>query len=142
MEDIEAGCEGAVAAMKGWIDALATGDFEYLEKVLADDFLFTCDPKFNGGQIRKSEFIEMDKNIKSADIRFVGLTARRMGKMVITQVFANVREEFKGELGPNMPSAAEMKSFMENKTMAYASAWREADGQWQCFDHHFFGPVE
>ena len=43
-QDVQAGCEGAVAALKGWLRALASRDFDYLEKHLASDFQFTFTP--------------------------------------------------------------------------------------------------
>jgi hypothetical protein len=48
-EDIEVRCEGAVNALKGWIAALAQCDFAYLERHLANDFVFTVAPMRTAG---------------------------------------------------------------------------------------------
>jgi hypothetical protein len=148
-EDVQEGCEGAVKAIKGWIVALAKRDFDYLEKYLADDFVFTAMPRkmsdgtLTGGMKDKKAFIEQDRHIYNADIRFLGLTARRLGDLVITQVFAHVHEEFRGDLGPDMPAAAEMNKILANGlTMGYASGWRERGGVWQCTSHHILGVVD
>ena len=140
--DVQEGCEGAVEALRGWIDALARRDFDYLERHLAEDFQFTCDPRVHGGRLNKAAFIDMDKKIFNADIRLVGVAACARGSVVITQVFATVNEEFRGDLGEGMPSAEEMAESVNGKTLAYGSAWRCAEGRWQCFDHHVFGPVD
>jgi hypothetical protein len=143
MEDIEAGCEGAVLAMKGWIDALARHDFGYLERVLAPDFQFTCPPEvIPGGRLQKAAFIEMDKNIHDSKIDFLKLTARRFESTVLTLVFAEVHEEVRGDLGPNMPSAAAMTEMVNGHVFAYASAWRvDEHGQWVCFSHNVLATV-
>src|SRR5882757_7726923 len=99
-EDVGPGCEGAVVALKGWINALAKKDFDFL-----------------------------------------GVTARRMGDLVMTLVFAQINEEFRGDLGPQMPTAAEMNAFAKGKKLGYASGWREIDGRWECTSHHVLGEV-
>lgn len=63
------------------------------------------------------------------------------GDMVVTMVFAKVFEEIRGDLGPDLPSTAELNAAVQNKTMAYASGWREIDGRWQCIAHHIVGDV-
>jgi hypothetical protein len=144
-EDIQEGCEGAVAALKGWIKALADRDFEYLERHLSSDFVFTGPPiaggggKVMGGIKNKAAFIEQDRKIYNADIEFLDLTARRMGDLVVTVVFAKVSEEFRGELDPGMPTAAEMNALMQGAKFGYASGWRQLDGRWQCTSHHILG---
>lgn len=146
-EDIEDGCEGAVAALKGWIKALADRDFDYLDRHLASDFVFTGPPiaagggKVMGGIKNKEDFIEQDRKIYNADIEFLGLTARRMGDLVVTVVFAKVYEEFRGDFGPDMPTAAELNALMQGARLGYASGWRELDGRWQCTSHHILGQL-
>lgn len=143
MEDIQEGCEGVAQQLKRWTDALMAGDFEVLDEVLAPDFQFTVDPKYGGGRMDKARFIEFDRKIKSCSIKFLGITARRMGGMVTSLAFAEISEEFSGDLGSDMPSAAEMKQTMTNARLAYGSGWRMgANGQWQCFSHHIFGFIE
>lgn len=142
MEDIEPGCEGAVTAMKGWVDALMKRDFDYLERVLAPDFQFTCSPSIiPGGRLAKEAFIEMDRNIYDSDIRFLKLAARRMDDTVLTMVFAEVHEEIRGDMGPGMPDASQMSDMVNGHVFAYASAWREDSGQWVCFSHNVLATV-
>lgn len=146
-EDVQAGCEGAVTALKGWTEALARRDFDYLERHLAKDFIFSNAPLrtslgvLPSGFRTKEKFIELDRMVYDTKITFLGLTARRMGDMVVTMVFAKVFEEIRGDLGPGMPSVAELNAAVQNKTMAYASGWREIDGRWQCTAHHILGDV-
>lgn len=142
MDDIGKGCEAAVERLKGWTQALARRDFDYLDRVLAPDFQFTGPAAVGGGRMDKERFIEMDRHIYNADIRLVGLTARRHGDIVTMLSFADVNEEFRGDLGPGMPSAADMNARANDKTLAYGTAWREnGDGNWQCTSHHIFGEV-
>jgi hypothetical protein len=146
-EDVQAGCEGAVAALKGWIQALAKRDFAYLERHLSSDFVFTGPPiadaggKVMGGLKNKAAFIEQDRHVYNSDIQFQGLTARRLGDLVITVVFAKIHEEFRGDLGPGMPTAAEMNAFVQGARLGYASGWRQLDGRWQCTSHHILGQL-
>ena len=140
-EDIEPGCEGAVAALKGWIVALGSRDFAYLERHLADDFLFSAHG-FTKCRDKRA-FIETDRQIYNAKIRLLRLTAQRLGDLVITVVFAHATEEFRGDLGPDMPSAEQMNATMRNgATLGYASGWREIDGIWKCTSHHVLGQVK
>lgn len=143
MEDVQPGCEGAIAQLKRWVDALMAGDFDVLESVLADDFQFTVEPRFAGGRMNKQQFIAFDRMIKSCSITFLGITARRMGDMVTSLAFAEVTEEFHGDLGPDMPSASEMAGLMQGACLAYGSGWRQnSQGEWQCFSHHIFGFID
>jgi hypothetical protein len=146
-EDVGPGCEGAVVVLKGWIDALAKKDFDFLERHLASDFVFTTAPlKTPHGTViaeqkGKEDFIAQDRHVYRSDIRFLGVTARRLGNLVMTLVFAQINEEFRGDLGPQMPTAAEMNAFAKDKKLGYASGWREIDGRWQCTSHHVLGEV-
>jgi ketosteroid isomerase-like protein len=140
MKDIQPGYEGVVEQLERWTGALMAGDFDQLEHILSDDFQFTVDPKFAGGRMNKARFIELDRKIKNCSIRFLGITVRGMGTMATSLAFAEVEEEFSGDLGPGMPTAAEMATTMKGAQIAYGSGWRRgADGQWQCVSHHIFG---
>jgi ketosteroid isomerase-like protein len=140
MKDIQPGYEGVVEQLERWTGALMAADFDQLEHILTDDFQFTVDPKFAGGRMNKARFIELDRKIKNCSIRFLGITVRGMGTMATSLAFAEVQEEFSGDLGPDMPSAAEMATTMNGARLAYGSGWRRgADGKWQCFSHHIFG---
>lgn len=140
MDDIQPGCERAVAALRGWTEALGRRDFDYLEKVLDTNFQFTCDPAIGGGRLSKERFIAMDRHIYDAKIDLLSVTARRFGDMVTMLSFANASEEFRGDLGPGMPTADEMNARVSSGTLAYGTAWREgADGEWRCESHHIFG---
>ena len=146
-DDVQAGCEGAVRALKGWLDALAKRDFDYLQQHLSSDFTFTLVPlkTSNGTTVaeskNKQEFIEQDRHVYNSHVTVLGLTARRMSDLVVTVVFAQLAEEFRGDLGPGLPSAAEMTAFIRGKKFAYASGWRELDGRWQCTSHHILGEL-
>ena len=143
MEDIEPGCEGVALQLKRWTDALMVQDFDVLEEVLHDDFQFTVDPQFAGGRMDKKRFIALDRKIKSCEIKFLGITARKMGDIITSLAFAEVSEEFEGDLGPDMPKAEDMAAMMQGAKLAYGSGWRQgADGQWQCVSHHIFGFIE
>jgi len=146
-EDVQPGCDGAVAALHGWINALEKRDFAFLEQHLAPDFVFTTAPlRTPAGttisvQKDKKGFIEQDRHVYKSNIHFLGVTARRLGDLVITVVFAQINEEFRGDLGPQMPSTAEMNAFAKDKRLGYASGWKEIDGRWQCTSHHVLGEI-
>ncbi len=143
MRDIGTGCEGVVKQLERWTGALMAGDFDVLEDVLAPDFQFTVDPKYAGGRMGKAQFIEMDRKIRNCSIELLDVTARKMGNIVTSLVFAEVSEEFAEDPGNGMPSAAEMAATMQGARLAYGSGWRRgAGGEWQCFSHHVFGFVE
>ena len=143
MRDIQKGCEGVVEQLERWTGALMARDFDQLEDILASDFQFTVDPKFAGGRMNKERFIQLDRQIVSCSIRLLGVTVRGMGSMATSLVFAEVHEEFAGDLGPGMPSAAEMAATMNGARIAYGSGWRrDASGKWQCFSHHIFGFID
>jgi ketosteroid isomerase-like protein len=140
--DIEDDCEPAVHALKSWIDAIETGDIDRLENLLSEDFVATCDPMIGGGRIHKAQFIAYDRHIRESKIDIVKLVARRHGNTIITLLFANIMEQFEGDLGSSMPTSAELSSFLAQSPVAYSSAWSlEADSQWRCVQHHIFGPV-
>jgi ketosteroid isomerase-like protein len=146
-EDVQDGCEGAVAALKGWTAALAKRDFDYLERHLAPDFVATFTPMKVGSAVLagtkdKKSFIDQDRSIHDVDIQLRSITARRMGDLVITMVFARLHEEFRGDPIPGFPSAAEMNTYVQGNTFGYASSWRELDGRWQCTSHHILGRID
>jgi ketosteroid isomerase-like protein len=143
MRDIQEGCEGVVVQLERWTGALMAKDFDQLDEILAPDFQFTVEPRFGGGRMNKERFIAFDRKIKNCSIRFLGITVRRMGNMATSLAFAEVHEEFSGDLGPDMPSAEEMAATMNGARIAYGSGWRQAaSGQWQCFSHHIFGFID
>jgi ketosteroid isomerase-like protein len=143
MRDIQEGCEGVVQQLERWTGALMAKDFDQLEDILAPDFQFTVDPKFAGGRMNKERFIALDRMIKSCSIQFLGITVRRMGNIATSLAFAEVHEEFSGDLGPGMPSAQEMAATMNGARIAYGSGWRQdPKGEWVCFSHHIFGFIE
>lgn len=140
MRDIGEGCEEVERQLVRWTDALMTRDFDVLEDVLARDFEFTAGPGFPGGRIDRASFIAMDRKIKSCSIRFLGIVARRMEDIITSLSYAEVAEEFEGDLGPDMPSAKELGDMMRGAHLGYGSSWRrEPDGRWRCFSHHIFG---
>lgn len=139
MELIEAGCEGAVAALKGWLTELQALRFDNIGQYLADDLVVTCDLSWNGGQMDKQTFIALERHIEFCEINITKLIAIRMDRMVIVTSYATVRDRFVGDLGSGMPSSDAVTQALQGNMFGYASGWRETDGRWQCFSHHIFG---
>ena len=124
-----------------WIAAISTHQFDWLERHLAADFMFTAHP-IPGLRLHKREFIEADKKIKSAEVRFVSIQAEAAGEILISRTIADVKEEFGADLGPGMPSAAEITAMVSGQRMVYCSGWRHNGQIWQCFDHHLMGIIQ
>lgn len=142
MELIEPGCEGAVAALKKWLAELQALKFDNIGQYLADDLVVTCDLAWNGGQMDKKTFIELERHIEFCEINIVKLNAMQMNEMVVISSFATVRDRFTGDLGARMPSSEAITEALQGNMFGYASGWRETDGRWQCFSHHIFGPTQ
>jgi hypothetical protein len=123
-----------------WIDGLRRYDYSWLETHLADDFLFSAQP-FPTMRLGKRDFIEMDKKIKNPQIRFVSLQAEPLAGLILSRTIADVTEEFTADLGPGMPSTAELQQAVSGQHLVYASAWRRKGAIWQCFDHHLVSVV-
>jgi hypothetical protein len=142
VHDIGPGCEGVDVALGKWLEALANGEAELLEDILADDFLLTCDPSIAGGRMNKAQFIEFDRHIRECTIEVLSLTARRYNDTAVTQVFARVDERFDDH--PVGAAAEDLNQLVGGRrVLAYASAWRPGNaGEWRCFQHHLFGPVD
>jgi hypothetical protein len=142
MRDVEPGCEGAVLQLERWTHALMGGNVDALDEILSTDFQFTVEPRFAGGRMNKEQFIAFDRKIRSCEIDLEKVIARKMGSLVTILTLARVNEEFSEDLGPDMPSRAEMSDTMKDARLAYGSGFREDEGRWQCFSHHIFGFVE
>jgi hypothetical protein len=123
-----------------WIDGLRRYDYSWLETHLADDFLFSAQP-FPAMRLGKRDFIEMDKKIKNPQIRFVSLQAEPLAGLILSRTVADVKEEFTADLGPGMPSTAELQRAVSGQHLVYASAWRRNGAIWQCFDHHLVSVI-
>jgi len=123
-----------------WIAGLRNQDFSWLERHLADDFLFTAHP-FPALRLAKREFIEMDKKIKNPQITFVSVQAEPTAEIIMSRTVADVKEEFGANLGPGMPTAAEVQRMVSGQRLAYASGWRKHGSIWQCFDHHLVAVI-
>jgi ketosteroid isomerase-like protein len=124
-----------------WANALTRHEAEWFERHIAPDFTLTTHPFF-GLSLKKREFIEVDMQIQNTKIKFLEIRAHAVGNIITSQAIAEVKEDFKADLGQGMPSAAEVSQLLSGKTLAYASAWRKAGDSWQCFDHHLIGPVD
>lgn len=141
MRDIGPGCEGVDVALEDWIGALAAGEAHRLQEILTEDFQLTCDPDVAGGRMNKAQFIEFDSHIRDCTIEFLSFTARRYNDTAITQIFAKVEERFEGD--PVGTTAEDLSKIVGGRILAYASAWRTSgNGDWKCFQHHLFGPVD
>jgi ketosteroid isomerase-like protein len=124
-----------------WADALTSHRAEWFERHIADDFALTAHP-FSKLRLDKKEFIAVDMQIENTQIKFLDIKATSAGEILISQAVAEVKEDFKADLGAGMPSAAEVTNLLSGKVLAYASAWRKKADVWQCFDHHMIGPVQ
>lgn len=124
-----------------WADALTKHKEEWFERHIAEDFTLTTHPFF-GMSLKKREFIEADMQIQNTKIKFLEIHAHAVGSIITSQAVAEVKEDFKADLGRGRPSAEEVSRLLSGKTLAYASAWRKAGESWQCFDHHLIGPVD
>ncbi|MCI3203524.1 MULTISPECIES: nuclear transport factor 2 family protein [Pandoraea] len=125
---------------QAWVDALRTHTFTWLDEHLAEDFEFTARP-YPGLRLDKAGFIEADKKMQTADIRFIAVRAQRVGDTVLSLAVADVAETFAGDLGAHMPSLESMHGLLGKNRLAYASAWRNVADTWVCFHHHMIGPV-
>ena len=96
------------------IAAITQHEFGWLERHLADDFMFTAHP-IPGLRLHKRDFIEADKKIKSAEVRFVSIHAEAAGDILVSRTIADVKEEFGADLGPGMPSAAEITQMVSGQ---------------------------
>jgi ketosteroid isomerase-like protein len=124
-----------------WADALMRHEPEWFERHIADDFTLTAHPFF-GMSLKKPEFIKADMQIQNTKIQFLEIRAHAVGNIVTSQAVAEVKEDFKADLGEGMPTAEEVSRLLSGKTIAYSSAWRKAGDSWQCFDHHMIGPID
>ena len=123
-----------------WIQCLMGRQFDWLERHLASDFLFTAQP-FPTIRMNKHEFIEADKKIENARISFVSIAAEPIEDIIISRAIADVEETFHADLGPGMPTAEEITRAISGQRIAYCSGWRHTGEIWECFDHHVIGLV-
>jgi ketosteroid isomerase-like protein len=124
-----------------WVNALTHHEAKWFQRHIADDFTLTTHP-FLGMSLKKREFIEVDMKVENTQIKFRDIRAQAVGNIITSQAIAEVKEDFKADLGKGMPTADEVSRLLSGKTIAYASAWRKAGDSWQCFDHHLIGPVD
>lgn len=123
-----------------WITAIRDHNYDWLERHLAEDFLFTAHP-FPKLKIGKRQFINVDKEIDNAEINFIVIRAEAAGDIIVSRAVADVKEDFKADLGPGMPTASEVTGTISGQRVAYCSGWRNNGKIWQCFDHHLIGVV-
>jgi ketosteroid isomerase-like protein len=124
-----------------WAAALTNHDANWFERHIASDFSLTAHP-FAQIRFDKRKFIEVDMQIENTKITFLDIRAHAAGDILVSQAIAEVKEDFKADLGHGMPSAAEVTKLLSGQVLAYSSAWRENGSDWQCFDHHMIGPVK
>src|SRR5690348_10605910 len=98
----------------GWTSALTVRDYSWFEKHLARDFMLSAQP-FPEMRVNKEEFIEIDKKIGRADIRFVTVKAERAGDIVVSFAVADITEEFDQDLGTGLPTAGELNKLLDGK---------------------------
>jgi len=123
-----------------WAKALTGHDASWFERHIASDFSLTAHPfpvRFD-----KRKFIEVDMQIENTQIKFLDIRARAVSDILVSQAIAEVKEDFKADLGAGMPSAEEITNLLSGRVLAYSSAWRKHGEVWQCFDHHMIGPVD
>jgi len=125
-----------------WAKMLMTGTFAEMQELLADDFRMTSYIVM-GPALDKQRFLEVGQQVEKAELTFRTIWAKAVGSIIVSRVTLDVREEFKADLGPGMPSSAEVTRMLSGHRLAYASAWRRsASGAWQCLHHHMFGTVD
>lgn len=123
-----------------WVAALRARNYGWMEKHLADDYMFSAHP-FPDVRLGKAAFIELDRKIGRADIEWLSVKADRVGDIVVASAVADVKEEFTADIGAGLPGAAELNRMFSGVRVAYASAWRNNGSIWQCFDQHMIGSV-
>jgi ketosteroid isomerase-like protein len=125
--------------IRQWIAAIRDRDFDWLERNLAEDFLFSAHP-FPELRLGKREFIDLDKKIANAELEFASIKGEVIGEIIISTAVADVKaESFSAELGHGLPAASEMSQMLGGRRLVYSSAWRQGSTGWQCYDHHLFG---
>ena len=90
-----------------WADALTSHRAEWFERHIADDFALTAHP-FSQLRLGKKEFIAVDMQVENTQIKFLDIKATSAGDILISQAVAEVKEDFKADLGAGMPTAAEV----------------------------------
>jgi hypothetical protein len=89
--------------------------------------------------------IELDKAIETMDVKWLEVTARRFGQVVlVTGVVKYTKEAFKegATIGEGMPTGDQLSSLVNGKSVLYIGGWRHNGQHWQVFDHHMIGVVE
>ncbi|MFL9959441.1 hypothetical protein PQR65_39390 [Paraburkholderia nemoris] len=120
---------------EAWAKALPTHDFQWLDENLDGDFQFSARP-YSDLRLDKAGFVEVDKKMKSADIRFVMVQAAQIGDFTLSTAVADVKETFDGDMGAHMPKLTEPNELVGESRLAYASAWRQSGERWLCYHHH------
>lgn len=124
-----------------WARALSEHNFQWLDENLASDFQFSA-RLYPDLRLDKAGFIEVDKKMKSADIRFVMVQAAQIGEVILSTAVADVREFFDGDMGAHMPKLTDLNDLVGESRLAYASAWRKSGEAWLCYHHHMIGTID
>jgi hypothetical protein len=121
-----------------WIEKRT--DAAWMERHLAPHFRFTS---FLLPQvIEKRQFIEIVSNTP-AKLKVVSVAAEPVGPIIVSRLVLDVIDEvFTANLGPGMPTGAEIQKRIVGRRMVYVSAFVRGAAGWQCYDHHQIGPVD
>jgi hypothetical protein len=126
-----------------WGNAIVGKHFEWLDSHIAEDFLGTSQP-FPPVSISKQKLIELSKGLETVEVRWIEVTARQFGSMVLTQAvrqFDKVQHKPGATAAPGMPSPSQLAAYVSGKRVLYVGAWRQKGEFWEMFDNHMVGIV-
>jgi hypothetical protein len=127
-----------------WGNAVVAKRFEWLDTHIADDFLGTSQP-FPAISISKPKLIALSKGLETVEARWIEVTARSFGQMVLTlavrQFDKIIHKPGVSAGGPGAPSPSQLAAFVSGKRVLYVGAWRQRGEVWEMFDNHMTGIV-
>ena len=126
-----------------WGAAIANHQYEWFERHFTEDFLGTAKP-WPTLSVNKQQMIDLDKSIKTMDVEWLNVTAKRFGDVVLTSgVVKYNKEEFEqgATIAEGMPTGDQQSSLSNGKMVLYINGWRHNGTHWQIFDHHMVGVV-
>jgi hypothetical protein len=120
---------------KNWVDCLKGRDYIWLQRHLAEDFLFTS-YLTPGPAISRTAFLEGVSKVRNADIRFLSVWAEQADKIILSHIVLDVEGEITAALGPGTANQERVARALNGRELIYASAWRRHGDDWECFTHH------
>jgi hypothetical protein len=132
------------ALYDAWGDAIAHKKWDWFEKHFAEDFHGTAQP-WPTLAVNKRQMIELDKAIETMDVKWLEVSARQFGNVVlVTGVVKYTKEAFRegATIAEGMPTGNQLSSLVNGNSVLYIGGWRRHGKHWQVFDHHMIGVVE